>query len=362
MICVMLRAVALLSVALLFAAPAPADDVPTTGPFNPQRLSTIAFGSCAKQDLPQPIWDTIVDQQPDVFLFIGDNVYADKPAPPESPGDIAEAYRRLGAKPGFQRLRRVCPILATWDDHDFGLNDAGKEYPLKRASQMLMLSFFGEPAKSPRWSRDGVYGAWMFGPADERVQILLLDTRFFRDPLYRNPDGRPGGRGPYLPHEDETPTLLGEEQWTWLEAQLKKPAAVRIIASSVQVVPSEHGWEGWVCFPHERRRLYELIEKTGAEGVVFISGDRHHMEISCDRDPDTPYPLWDFTSSGMTDPVGRNNEPNRYRVGPIVKDSVFGVIRINWSGEPSLVLQGLNLQGKELVRQEIDLSTLRSSN
>ncbi|MEO1497699.1 MAG: alkaline phosphatase D family protein [Planctomycetota bacterium] len=329
------------------------------GPINAARIDTIAFGSCAKQSLPQPVWDAVVRQRPDVFLFIGDNVYADKPAAPESPGDIAAAYRQLGAKPGYQRLRRVCPILATWDDHDFGLNDAGKQYPLKRQSQTLLLSFFDEPAKSPRWSRDGVYGAWMFGPAEQRAQILLLDTRFFRDDLLRHPAGRTNGLGPYAPHPDAGPTLLGEPQWEWLEAQLNKPAAVRIIASSIQVVPSEHGWEGWCTFPAERQRLYDLIGKTGAGGVMFVSGDRHLMEISCDRDANTPYPLWDFTSSGMTDPPGEVNEPNRYRVGPTVKETVFGVIRIDWSQRPRLTLEGRNQSGALRLRETLELADLQ---
>lgn len=345
----------LLLYAVIGAQVATADDI---GPINPQRIDTIAFGSCAKQALPQPVWDTIVQEHPDVFLFIGDNIYADKPAPPESPGDIAAAYRQLEAKPGFQRLRATCPILATWDDHDMGLNDAGKEYPFKRQSQMLLLSFFREPPKSPRWGRDGVYGAWMFGPADERVQILLLDTRFFRDTLYRNPLGRVNGRGPYAPHEDTGPTLLGEEQWAWLEAQLRKPAVVRIIASSVQVVSSEHGWEAWCNFPAERQRLYDLIGETGAGGVVFVSGDRHLMEISCDRDANTPYPMWDFTSSGMSDPRGEPNEPNRYRVGSPKKDTVYGLIHIDWNAGPTLTLEGKNADRTTLLRETVNVGEL----
>ena len=180
---------------LFFALPAIAD----VGPVNPQVVSTIAFGSCAKQGQPQPVWEAIAAQRPDLFLFIGDNVYADRPDDPESVGDIAEAYRALGAQPGYQKLRSLCPLLATWDDHDFGLNDAGKEWPLKRQSQLVMLSFFREPAKSPRWSRDGVYGAWMFGPEGRRVQVILLDTRFFRDALIGNPDWKNGDpTGPYV--------------------------------------------------------------------------------------------------------------------------------------------------------------------
>lgn len=335
-----------------------ADDL---GPVNDQVVDTIAFGSCAKEEKPQAVWDAVIAQQPDMFLFIGDNVYVDRPDDPESAGDIAEAYRVLGKQPGFRRLRATCPVLATWDDHDYGLNDAGKEFPLKRQSQTLLLSFFNEPPKSPRWSRDGVYGSWLFGPEGRRVQVVLLDTRFFRDPL-KSVDGWKNGDpiGPYRPHgAADGGTLIGEPQWTWLEDQLRKPADVRIIASSIQVVASEHGWEGWCNFPAEQQRLYDLIRQTGAGGVVFVSGDRHLIEISRNAGPGTPYPMWDFTSSGMTDPTREFSEPNRYRVGPVLKRTNFGVIRIDWSAGPKLQFEGRGEFGQVLMQQSVALPSLQ---
>ncbi|TWT47770.1 alkaline phosphatase D family protein [Botrimarina hoheduenensis] len=334
---------------------------PATGetPLSPERIDKIAFGSCAKQDLDQPIWDDIVAQQPDAFLFIGDNMYADRKHPPRSAGDIAAAYRKLGAKPGFRRLRRACPVLATWDDHDYGLNDAGGEFPFKEASQTVMLSFFREPADSPRWGREGVYGAWRFGPEDQRVQVLLLDTRYFRSPLREVPAEKRQGRGPYGPQPDGGGSLLGEAQWQWLEEQLSEPAAVRLIGSSVQVVSDEHGWEGWSNFPRERQRLYDLIDSTKARGVIFLSGDRHLAEISRSTEAGTPYPMWDFTSSGLTDPKQPAREPNRNRVGPLLKQTQFGMVRIDWSAGPQLTLEAIGLGGESLLSQQINLADLR---
>ncbi|MEM9185699.1 MAG: alkaline phosphatase D family protein [Planctomycetota bacterium] len=333
------------------------------GPVNPQTLTTIAFGSCAQEDKAQPIWGSIVAQRPDLFLFIGDNVYADQPDPVTSPGQIAKAYRDLGAKPGFQKLRVACPVIATWDDHDYGQNDAGKEFRLKKPAQLLMLSFFKEPANSPRWTRDGVYGAWVFGPAGKRVQVLMLDTRYFRDPITRDPAWRPGGPvGPYKPKTlEDRSTLLGDEQWAWLGEQLRKPADVRIVASSIQVVAGEHGWEGCCNFPAEQQRLYDLIGKTGAGGVVFISGDRHLIEMSKRSDASTPYPMWDFTSSGFNWEPGEVNEANRYRQGPVLRQPNFGVIRIDWSGNPRVTLEGRGGDGAVLMSQEVELASLQTS-
>jgi alkaline phosphatase D len=113
-------------------------------------LTRIAFGSCAKSDKPQPIWDAVLAARPDLFIFLGDNVYLDT----RDPAVMRRKYAELAAQPGFQRLKASgIPILATWDDHDFGENDAGADYPMKEESRRLFLDFFGAPADSPRARR-----------------------------------------------------------------------------------------------------------------------------------------------------------------------------------------------------------------
>lgn len=149
----------------LYRGPATADEP----------LTRIALGSCARQNLEQPIWDPIVAAKPDLFLFLGDNIYGDS----KDIQVLRSKYAQLAAKPGYQRLKATCPILATWDDHDYGADDAGAEYPLKVESQKLFLDFFDEPVDSPRRQREGIYDAKVFGPSGQRVQILLLDTRDF---------------------------------------------------------------------------------------------------------------------------------------------------------------------------------------
>ena len=87
--------------------------------------------------------------------MLGDNIYADT-----LDMDVMRAkYAKLAAMPGFQLLRKTCPILATWDDHDLGANDAGGDYPKKDESQKIFLDFFGDPDDSPRRHRPGVYDA-----------------------------------------------------------------------------------------------------------------------------------------------------------------------------------------------------------
>lgn len=334
-------------------------------------LETIAFGSCNREDRSQDFWTTIGGHEPDLCLMIGDNVYADirrddrgreVMAPARDAEEIEAAYRALGDHAQWRRFAAETPVLATWDDHDFGNNDAGSEWELKRESQRILLDFYEEPEDSARRTRDGVHHAWSFGPSGRRVQIILLDTRFFRDPLLRKTDPEQPGR--YRPNPDPEADLLGEDQWSWLEARLREPADLRIVGSSVQVVPWEHGWECWGNFPAARARLFDLVGRTGAEGVVFVSGDRHLVEISCERGEDgvpVPYPMWDFTSSGLNQGGdGFVDEPNRYRVGPALRSPNFGLIEIDWDAStgPLVTFEARNADDDVLLGESIELATL----
>src|SRR5688500_13976439 len=201
-----------------------------------QPLTRIVFGSCAGQDSPQPIWKHIVEANPELFLFIGDNIYADT----EDMNLMRAKYAKLAAVPGYRKLLESCPVLANWDDHDYGANDAGAEYPRRAESQQILLDFFGEPRDSARRTREGVYDAKVFGPPGKQVEIILLDTSYFRSPLRRR-KWYERGSGPYLPNMDRSTPILGEAQWKWLAEQIRVPAQVRIIVSSIQVIPADHG-------------------------------------------------------------------------------------------------------------------------
>jgi alkaline phosphatase D len=330
-------------------------------PGDPPPISRIAFGSCAKQGKPQPIWDAIVETKPEMFLFIGDNIYGDT----KDPAVLKAKWQQLGAEPGYQRLKAACPILATWDDHDYGWDDAGAEYSIKKESQQVFLDFFEDPANSPRRKREGVYDAKTFGPPGKRVQVILLDTRYFRSPLHK-PKEKPahepgeGWSGPYRPTSDAEATILGPEQWKWLAEQLRQAAEVRILASSIQVVAHEHGWEHWSNFPRERERLFKLLANSRASGVVVISGDRHSAEISA-HDPGIGYALYDVTSSSLNQPLKWHNEVNRHRVGMKYVEANFGTILINWEeADPTLRLQVRTEKGEVALQKRVRLSELRA--
>ncbi|MCA9246919.1 MAG: alkaline phosphatase family protein [Planctomycetales bacterium] len=324
-------------------------------------ISRVAFGSCVHQDKPQPIWDAIVATRPEMFLLIGDNIYGDS----SDMAVLRAKYAKLGAQPGYQRLLSACPIHATWDDHDYGLNDGGVEFAQKAASQQVFNDFFHVPADSPRRHRAGVYDALLVGPPGKRVQVILLDTRYFRSPLRRWTSGKRNGAGPYLPNEAAEATMLGPAQWAWLEKQLSVPAELRIIASSVQVVAEQHGWEMWANFPRERQRLFQLIRDANADGVLMISGDRHLAEISrlAPTVEGPAYPLFDVTSSSLNVPSGggNENEVNRHRLGEHYPGVNFGTVSIDWSqSDPQVQMAIHDVAGAIVRRESVALSALKA--
>lgn len=322
-----------------------------------ETITRIAFGSCAHQEKPQPIWRAILAARPQAFLFLGDNIYGDS----EDMAVLKAKYDKLDANPDFAALRAACPVLGVWDDHDYGANDGGADYPMREASQRVFADFFRLPADSPVRQRPGIYDARVYGPAGRRVQIILLDTRYFRSPLLKLPAR--GALGPYAPNPDPAATVLGEPQWAWLAGQLREPADLRIVLSSTQLLPQDHAWECWENFPAERARFLRLLGETGAGGAIVLSGDRHLAEImrlSTD-DPLSPgAPVWEITSSSLTNPGGGTDaEPNRHRVSQgNYRDLNFGLLEIDW--ERRVVAASVrNLVGDPVFEQAIRLDDLR---
>jgi alkaline phosphatase D len=320
-------------------------------------LSRIMFGSCVLQFKSKPVFSTIAEMNPDLFIFLGDNIYADT----TNMHVMQRKYDRLAASAAFQELLASCPVLAVWDDHDYGANDAGSEYPKKEESKRLFLDFWKEPADSPRRQRPGIYAAYLYGSGARSVQVILLDTRTFRDPLIRGNPHPTDALGPYVPNPDPAATILGQQQWRWLEAELQRPARLRIIVSSIQVIPEFSGWEAWANFPSEKKRLLDLIAGKRIEGVIFLSGDRHFAEISVLR-PAGGYPLYEVTSSALNfrHPSGQTGE-NRFRFdGTYVREN-FGEIRIDWSGEAEITLSIRDRDGGLRIRTAFPLAGLSFS-
>ncbi|MBK9328891.1 MAG: alkaline phosphatase family protein [Sphingobacteriales bacterium] len=268
---------------------------------------------------------------------------------PVYPFFIDLGYYVLGNKEPFKTFKASVPILATWDDHDYGYNNGGKEFPHKTASKNSFMKFWNISPDSPMRSRGGVHNAYYYGEGEFRVQIILLDTRWFLDVISREP---------ITATRDTSKHILGEEEWQWLEQELRKPARIRIIGSSTQFGIEHNGYEAWANYPHEMDRFFNLIKSTRAEGLFFVSGDVHYAEISR-RAVDGLYPIFDVTSSGLTQLEG-SSKPNMFRVGDSFTDFNFGMIHINWNDNPVTISQEIyDINGNVRIQNKISINDLK---
>ena len=291
----------------------------------------IAFGSCNKSDLENKLWDDILVQKPNLWIWGGDNIYADT----EDMEKMRADYSKLLADPYYKELTENAKVLGTWDDHDYGVNDGGTEFPKKKESQQLFLDFFNVAKNDIRRSRQGIYHSEVFETDNGVIKIIVLDTRYHRTSLTK--DNKTKKR--YQPGPEGKGTILGDEQWKWLERELKNTTAdFNIVVSSIQLLSDKHGWEGWCNFPHETTRFFILLTDSKAKGVIVLSGDRHISDFSKKELSGMKYPLIDFTSSGLTHAATSNKgEENPYRVGKLVNQVSFGVLKFNFNTKTVLM-------------------------
>ena len=322
-------------------------------------ITKIAFASCGHESDPQPVLTLAADYKPDLFIFLGDNIYGDT----DNMDTLKAKYAMLAAKPEFQQLTGSTKTLAIWDDHDYGRNDAGKHYPFKKESKEIFLDFFKEPAESERRKHEGIYHSEYLQYGDKTVQVILLDNRSFRSDLLLYDTAAQLPRKKYFyaldyqPHTSADSTLLGDAQWKWLEAELLKKADLRLIASGSQFGIEFNGYEAWANFPHEQKRMLDLIKKTKAEDLLFLSGDVHYAEISRLDEPGL-YPMYDITSSGITS-TWDFATPNKNRIEGPVMDNHFGLLTIEWKKDPVIFMQIIDKNNNSRIEYKINASELK---
>ncbi len=318
-------------------------------------LSRILVASCLDEEKPDSAaMRSVAGEEADLFLMIGDNVYGDRNGPayvnnqPEL-DELRESFRDLAAREDFRAVRAKFPMMVAWDDHDYGANDAGREFPFRRLAERIHERFWGLENEDVG-AYPGTYYARAFGPEGQRTQIIVLDTRFFRSALTPTDEWGKKGKERYIPSADPEQDMLGNDQWTWLENRLQDPADLRLIVSSIQVLPTDgHGYEAWATMPLEQQRLYRLVRETEANGVVFVSGDRHTAFLYKD-DAALPYPAYEITASSMNVSFATTTtEMDRAQLGEGYPPENYGAIGIDWSaGTVSLEIKS---NAGETVRQ-----------
>lgn len=309
-------------------------------------ITRIAFGSCYAPQLEQrEIWRQIANKQPQVLLMMGDNVYqSEEKAEPEL-RELREAYAMLVAEQEFAAVRENTTVFATWDDHDYGLNDAGAELLVKRQSEQLFEHVWPVSTPDPRKARDGVYYSTIYGQPGQRVQLIMLDTRFFR------------GR-----FDDANATMLGDTQWLWLAEELRKPAELRLLVSSIPVLSEWAAGENWHRLPAQRQHLFDVIKESQAKGVVLLSGDTHFAAQQY-SDKALSYPLHEFIASSLNFPypdavLKKTDWTDKARLGEPMFAANFGFLQIDWSVQ-QVHVEWIDQEGNSL--RNVTLPFARSS-
>lgn len=269
-------------------------------------LKRIAFGSCNNQNDSQPLWKDIVAQNPDLWIWGGDNIYADW----GKTEDIARAYEKQNNIEDYKILKSKVPMIGTWDDHDYGLNDAGGTLAFKKISQSLHHDFLGVPKDSPRRNQEGIYYTHNYGQGDQKIKIIILDNRYFKG------------------LETDAP-ILGKKQWEWLENELKNSDAnLHFFVAGLSVFsPTLPYTEEWWHSPVEVNRMIDLMKKHQVKAPVFLTGDKHFSSI---------FKYWghlEFMSSGMTHTAPRRTWWYLSRKYPTTYFGIsYGIIDIAWEG------------------------------
>jgi len=287
-------------------------------------IERIAFGSCNHQSLPQEMWLNILESKPDLWIWLGDNVYGDS----QNASELADKYNQQLRRPNYRLFMSRVPMVGTWDDHDFGTNNCDIHNPIKKESQQLFWDFMGEPKESPRRNQEGIYSSYTFGEPGREVKVMMLDVRYFKE--------EPG----------DSSDLLGEAQWAWLEQELMNSTAqINLIGTGTQFLSTKPTCEAWTQFPASTRRMYDLIKRSRKPGVIFLSGDIHCAEMMKDGSSSLNYPLYEFTSSGLTHAHwGPGIKKNAYKIQNPFCALNYGLITINWNEPASVKIEIKDIQ------------------
>lgn len=297
-------------------------------------IQSFGFGSCNDQKLEQPLWKNISKAAPDLFIMMGDNVYSAK----TEDRPIINQYIKLNSNSDYKNLRENVPFLATWDDNDYGQRDGGIDNPEKHVARSVFLNYWGYLRPTLPKNQQALYHSRIAGSKKERVQFILLDTRWDRTALKKNPvtDEKTSSGLPkeYVPEESENARLLSDEQWKWLKSELQKPAELRFIVSSIQVIANDHPFEKWGNFPKERERFFKLLKDLKLKNVILLSGDRHQASIAKFNLSDSetkPQFLYEVTSSSLNKKSPSENPENDVNyIAPSFLNINYGLAKIDW--------------------------------
>ncbi|MEX0967108.1 MAG: alkaline phosphatase D family protein [Bacteroidia bacterium] len=308
---------------------------------------TVALGSCtyindSAYDRPgrtygndYQVFTSIHKKDPDMMLWLGDNVYL-READWYSRSGILDRYTHTRSTPEMQPLLASTHHYAIWDDHDYGPNDANRSFIGKEQTLEAFRLFWPNRISGLPGAEGGITSQFQFGDID----YFLLDNRYFRSPNRRTTGQR---------------TILGNAQIEWLIDALKTSRApFKMVVMGGQFLNTAAVHETYSTFPEERQKLLELIVEEKIPNVVFLTGDRHHTELS--KLDTAGITIYDFTVSPLTSGPNTNvTEVNRHREeGTLVQERNFGMLTFSGAfRERQLKMQIFNSEGTLLWERTI---------
>lgn len=316
---------------------------------------TVMFGSCAyvnqeSHDRPgkpygsdHEIFTAMAAKQPDLMLWLGDNVYYREPDF-FSVAQMQARYAHTRALPEMQALLAATQNYAIWDDHDYGPNDADWTYRMKQPALEIFKSYWVNPA----YGHDDVRGVF-FNFTWNDIEFFMLDNRYHRSPNYSR---------------DSLRVMFGAAQMRWLKDALAASRAPfkMIVAGNQMLNPMSPG-ESFTKFPYEQQEFLQWLQTQKVYGVVFLSGDRHITEL-IKIQPEGFYPLYDYTNSSLTAGTYKADKDanNPARVAGTLFDNQhnFGLLRFEGPRtDRKLTMECYDKTGQLAWKHEVKASELR---
>ena len=297
------------------------------------------------------IFEPMAKENAAFMLWLGDNWYT-READYLSNWGLNYRPSRDRSLKVLQSFWKAMPHYAIWDDHDYSWNDGDKSYPLKEESRNVFMKFWCNPSYGE--NAQGVYSKFTWNDVD----IFLLDDRWFRsnDRMLDSANGQP----------NPAKKMFGDQQMDWLknallQSQGNSNISFKIIATGSQVL---NPWSPIDClrhFPVEFNDLLNFIKDNNINGVVFLTGDKHHSEIIKMDRPGT-YTLYDITSSPLTSSVARTSGPeknNPNRVIPEVDEQNYTRVSITGNRDQrKMIFEFLGIRGQKLAEWSIMLKDI----
>lgn len=295
------------------------------------------------------IFESMAKDKAAFCLWLGDNWYTREVDYYSEWGLWYRAHHDR-AQPVLQNFLKSMPQFATWDDHDYGPNDIGKSYILKGSSRDVFMKYFCNPSYGE--NGQGIYTMTSWGDAD----IFITDDRWFRseDRMMDSVDGKP----------NLEKRMLGNQQMEWLKNSLLfSTATFKIIAVGSQVLNPLSPYEKLGHYPVEYDELMKFLQENKINGVLFLTGDRHHSEVIKIERPDT-YPLYDVTVSSFTAGTTSFAGPEAispYRVLGIGGKNNYGKFSFSGKrGERKLLVEFFGTKGDKLGEWSVTEKELKN--